>query len=536
MLPASDTRSRPGWLRSVSTTSGHHREALSRAARAAALSGPWPSLSAFKTLASVVAPDPCQASQPLTFGSGFQLGQRGDAELPPDPCRRFRSEPRQSQEGRDLARDLRAPLRERFHLAGLYDLHDLRFDRLADVGELLRLAGKRELCHRRGCIPDPACRATVGGHAKRLLAEDLGEVRQQVEAIGKIVVTRKGCDHSSIIGRQGRAELPDACRCLSPHLQRAREPRADGAGAWAADRHHPRQRARDRRQLAGRDWHSGRRACGGARLGRRAPSSRQGAASDRRTSRASGALSPPAPSSCSRSTAISPTTRRTCPGLIEACEGGVDLALGSRWVKGGGTVNWGAVRTFISRSGSFYARTILGVAVRDLTGGFKCFRRAVLEGNRSRCDRRQGVRLPDRDHVPGASGRVHPSSRSRSRSSTAGSASRRWTARSSSRRCSRCRPCAFAHSGGALGVAQKKHLQSPHGRGHRRDVRSRGADERRSRDRRVRGAVVQAVQGDRTGALRDRLLPPPPTYGSSSSTSTSISGRRPATAFCLSPR
>jgi dolichol-phosphate mannosyltransferase len=67
------------------------------------------------------------------------------------------------------------------------------------------------------------------------------------------------------------------------------------------------------------------------------------------------------------------------PRLIASCEAGTDLALGSRWVQGGGTVNWGAGRTFISRGGSLYARTILGVGVRDLTGGFKCFRRAVLE-------------------------------------------------------------------------------------------------------------------------------------------------------------
>jgi dolichol-phosphate mannosyltransferase len=67
------------------------------------------------------------------------------------------------------------------------------------------------------------------------------------------------------------------------------------------------------------------------------------------------------------------------PRLIAACEGGADLALGSRWVKGGGTVNWGRGRVLISRGGSLYARTILGVRVRDLTGGFKCFRRAVLE-------------------------------------------------------------------------------------------------------------------------------------------------------------
>lgn len=55
-----------------------------------------------------------------------------------------------------------------------------------------------------------------------------------------------------------------------------------------------------------------------------------------------------------------------------------DIALGSRWVPGGGTQNWPWHRAAISRSGSFYARTLLGVQVRDLTGGFKCFRREVL--------------------------------------------------------------------------------------------------------------------------------------------------------------
>jgi len=56
-----------------------------------------------------------------------------------------------------------------------------------------------------------------------------------------------------------------------------------------------------------------------------------------------------------------------------------DLVLGSRYVPGGGTRNWGLGRRVLSRSGSLYARTILGVGVRDLTGGFKCFRREVLE-------------------------------------------------------------------------------------------------------------------------------------------------------------
>ena len=65
--------------------------------------------------------------------------------------------------------------------------------------------------------------------------------------------------------------------------------------------------------------------------------------------------------------------------LVAACEEGADLALGSRWAAGGGTENWGLVPRLISRGGSLYARLVLGVGVRDLTGGFKCFRRRVLE-------------------------------------------------------------------------------------------------------------------------------------------------------------
>jgi len=65
--------------------------------------------------------------------------------------------------------------------------------------------------------------------------------------------------------------------------------------------------------------------------------------------------------------------------LVEACENGADVALGSRYVPGGGTGNWGLVRRLVSAGGSWYARTILGVGIRDLTGGFKCYRREVLE-------------------------------------------------------------------------------------------------------------------------------------------------------------
>src|SRR5512134_3456280 len=66
------------------------------------------------------------------------------------------------------------------------------------------------------------------------------------------------------------------------------------------------------------------------------------------------------------------------PGLIAATES-ADLAIGSRYVEGGGVTDWGPLRRFISRGGSTYARIALGLPVRDLTGGFKCFRREVLE-------------------------------------------------------------------------------------------------------------------------------------------------------------
>jgi dolichol-phosphate mannosyltransferase len=64
--------------------------------------------------------------------------------------------------------------------------------------------------------------------------------------------------------------------------------------------------------------------------------------------------------------------------LIEAASG-ADLALGSRYVRGGRIENWGPLRRFVSRAGSLYAQALLWASVRDLTGGFKCYRRKVLE-------------------------------------------------------------------------------------------------------------------------------------------------------------
>jgi dolichol-phosphate mannosyltransferase len=66
------------------------------------------------------------------------------------------------------------------------------------------------------------------------------------------------------------------------------------------------------------------------------------------------------------------------PRLIAAADA-ADLVLGSRYVPGGGIRDWGRVRRFVSRGGSAYARILLGIPVRDLTGGFKCFHRQILE-------------------------------------------------------------------------------------------------------------------------------------------------------------
>jgi dolichol-phosphate mannosyltransferase len=65
--------------------------------------------------------------------------------------------------------------------------------------------------------------------------------------------------------------------------------------------------------------------------------------------------------------------------MLALAEDGADVVVGSRYVPGGGTENWGLGRKLISRGGGFYARTVLGIDLRDVTAGFMCWRRAALE-------------------------------------------------------------------------------------------------------------------------------------------------------------
>jgi dolichol-phosphate mannosyltransferase len=67
------------------------------------------------------------------------------------------------------------------------------------------------------------------------------------------------------------------------------------------------------------------------------------------------------------------------PQMLALAEDGADVVVGSRNIPGGGTMNWGLGRNLLSKGGSFYARTILGIDVRDVTAGFICWRRDVLE-------------------------------------------------------------------------------------------------------------------------------------------------------------
>lgn len=67
------------------------------------------------------------------------------------------------------------------------------------------------------------------------------------------------------------------------------------------------------------------------------------------------------------------------PALLKAAEQSYDLVLGSRYVRGGGTTDWGMMRQLISRGGNIYTRAVLGLPLKDSTGGFRCYRRRVLE-------------------------------------------------------------------------------------------------------------------------------------------------------------
>ncbi len=131
---------------------------------------------------------------------GLEAVERGDTELRPDPCGGLRPHARQAEELDDTNRHLLSPARQRVDLAVLDDLTNLLLDRLADPREIGRSSGDRELRDRARGLPDPRRRASVGDDLERLLAEDLRDVREQIELVGEIRIPRQRLRHAAMIG------------------------------------------------------------------------------------------------------------------------------------------------------------------------------------------------------------------------------------------------------------------------------------------------------------------------------------------------
>ena len=161
--------------------------------------------------------------------------------------------------------------------------------------------------------------------------------------------------------------------------------------------------ARDRRRLARRDRRD------------RGPARRRAAVGARPAPGAKGGLRPRVPGRVSARLDLGAdlvlemdcdfsTTRPTC--LAWSRRRRTRISCSARATSGGGTRNWGLVRRFISRGGSLYAQVLLQLGIRDLTGGFKCYRRAVLEAIDLGRDLVARLRVPDRDDLSGASCRL----------------------------------------------------------------------------------------------------------------------------------
>jgi hypothetical protein len=102
----------------------------------------------------------------------------------------------------------------------------------------------------------------------------------------------------------------------------------------------------------------------------------------------------------SRWTPTGRTTRRPARARRPIATATADLVIGSRYVRGGGVVDWGIGRRVISRGGSLFARVVLGLGPHDLTGGFKAWRASTLGAIPFARRPRRRLRLPDRDDVP----------------------------------------------------------------------------------------------------------------------------------------
>ena len=311
-----------------------------------------------------------QHAQALGLRRLLERDERGDAELAPDAGGGLRAEAGQPHEGDDVRRNELLVLGQRLRLAELDDLDDLALDRLANPLQLLGAAVQSELRDRAAGLADPGGSATVGQYPEGVEPLDLEDVREQLELLGDVCVRGQARRHGAMIRAHVHVTV-----CLPTYNEhRNIEPMLRALGAVLPT---------DGRVLVIDDSSPD----GTGRLAERL-AAELGYVDVLHRKRKEG-LGPAYLAGFRRALADGAelVLEMDCdfshnpadvPRLIQAA-GGADLVLGSRYVAGGRIENWSTLRQTISAGGSLYARVLLGTRVRDLTGGFKCYRRAVLE-------------------------------------------------------------------------------------------------------------------------------------------------------------
>ena len=447
VLPASETSIAAGCARSASTTSRTTGSPLPSRPRRRARCRPGPrrAPSGSSPRSSAPMPESVRSCSPsaAAFSSASVVTpssrQIRAAVFGPSPGSRMNDD--------DLAGNLGAPLRERLHVARLDDLDDLRLDRLADVR-----AAPSPCPRARARRPTRPCRGSAPRRAGRRRRETTARRGSRTgRRAGRAGPRDRRCegaprpcpDHRA--ARDGQDWPMRAMVCLPTYNERDNlEPMVRALGEQI-------DTARDRVLVIDDNSPDGTgeiadAARGRASLGRGAAPRRQGGARARRTSPGS-----------DRALADGRRARaRDRLRLLPRPEG---RASPDRHLRGGRRSRARLPLGRRRRHRQLGPRPHVRLARRQLLRPHDPRRRRprpdgrlqVLSprrprDDRPRRDRRQGLRLPDRDDLPRAARRASGSSRSRSRSSTGASASRRWTARSSSRRCSRCRCCATARS------------------------------------------------------------------------------------------
>ena len=251
-------------------------------------------------------------------------------------------------------------------------------------GSSVDAALARERADRHRGVAHGLGRGAVGEHAVDDGAVELVEVAELVEARRRWLSV--GVVGTAALDVTRAARPPSRPAVARPaDLRRGPEHRGDRARRSRCSRR-PRRTAphpRRRRRLARRHGRDRRRLGRASTTRSRSCTAPRARASAPRTSRASPTRCAAAPATCSRWTPTSRTTRRPRRGCSRARDGGADLALGSRYVAGGGVEDWGLVRRLVSRGGSSYARRVLGAATSATSpAASSASAREVLRGDR----------------------------------------------------------------------------------------------------------------------------------------------------------